>query len=37
MKLDEAPALDLSREDHRRMEALGVVENVLTSMLGGVP
>jgi hypothetical protein len=36
VKLDDAPALDLGRPDHRRMEAEAVVENILGSMLGSM-
>lgn len=36
LSLAEAPALDLSRSDHRRMEADGVVENIIGSMIGSV-
>lgn len=33
---DEAPTLDLGNPAHRRMEAEGVVENILGSMLGSM-
>lgn len=33
---EEAPALDLGLPTHRRMEAEGVVENILGSMLGSM-
>lgn len=33
---ENAPALDLGKPAHRRMEAEAVVENVLSSMLGSI-
>ena len=36
MRVEEAPALDLGRPDHRRLEAEAVVENILGSMLGSM-
>jgi len=36
LTLDEAPALDLGNPAHRRLEAEGVVENILGSMLGSL-
>lgn len=36
LTLDEAPALDLGKPSHRRMEAEAVVENILGSMLGSM-
>lgn len=36
MRLENAPALDLSNPEHRRLEAEAVVENILGSMLGSM-
>ena len=36
MKYADAPALDLANAGHRAMEARGVIENVMGSLIGSV-